>query len=112
VTGTVTILHHSGRYAVKVHNINLGLRVRVSHRFGSFDGIYDTPDAVELARRLNPTVLEGTTIVPTTINLTYKEPPPNSARRRRRRIWRRVSMVVVVMVVNDFHWILCKILQL
>jgi hypothetical protein len=81
-------LHHSGRYAVKVYNINLGLRVRVSHWFGSFDRIYDTP---ELARRLNPPVLEGTTIVPTRIYLTYTEPPPNSARRRRRRgIWRRM----------------------
>jgi hypothetical protein len=77
VTGTVTILDHTGRYAVKVHNINLGLRVRVSHWFGLFDRIYDTPDAVELVRRLNPTVLEGTTIVPT------REPPPNSGGGRR-----------------------------
>jgi hypothetical protein len=72
VTGTVTILDESERYVVMVHNINLGLRVTVWDWRGSLGvKIYNTPDAVELARRLNPNVRT----VPTNINLTYAEQP-------------------------------------
>jgi uncharacterized membrane protein YgcG len=74
VTGTVTILDYTGRQTVKVHNINLGLKVKVLFWFGSGIKIYDTPDAAELARRLNP----GTTTVPTRMNLTLREPPPSN----------------------------------
>jgi hypothetical protein len=74
VTGTVTVLDYTGRHTVKVHNINLGLKVRVLMWFGSHVKVYDTPDAAELARRLDPEI----TTVPTRINLTLREPPPNS----------------------------------
>jgi hypothetical protein len=77
VTGTVTILHHSEGYAVRVHNINLGLKVEYGYGVSYGVKIYDTPDAVELARRLRPGL---TTIVPTRINSTHTElrQPPSS----------------------------------
>ena len=78
VTGTVKVLYHVGTRVVKVHRINLGLKIRVSHWFGDGVRIYDTPDAVELARRLNPNLLGRATIIPTRIDMTIRQPAPSS----------------------------------
>jgi hypothetical protein len=63
------------------YNINLGLKVRASYCLGSRVKVYDTPDAAELARRLNPGILGRATIVPTRIDLylCYDTLPPPEA---------------------------------
>ena len=80
VTGTVTVLHNLslGTSLVKVHHINLGLKISVPHWFGDGVRIYDTPDAVELAGQMNPDLLRGPTIVPTRIDMTIRQPAPSS----------------------------------
>ena len=80
VTGTVNILHHSGTHTVKVHHVNLGLRVNVSRWYGPVVKIYDTPDAVELARRLNPDTVGSYDFVPTRINMTLLDSAPRGGR--------------------------------
>jgi hypothetical protein len=41
---------YTGSHADKVHNIDLGLKVRALHRCSSSVKIYGMPDAKELAR--------------------------------------------------------------
>ena len=79
VTGTVNILHHSGKRVLKVHQVNLGLRIRLSNWRGQVR-IYDTPDAEELARLMAPSILGEATIAPTRVNLMFSLPTPEPVR--------------------------------
>lgn len=76
VTGTVKLLNHLGTHVVKVHRINLGLKITLSNWYGKRIKVYDTPDAVELARRMDHHFREA---APTRIDMTFKQPPPGNA---------------------------------
>ena len=73
VTGTVRILNLQETRVLSVHQINLGLKMTVSNWYGERVKIYNTPDAVELARRLDPHLRGKAVIVPTRINMTLRQ---------------------------------------
>ena len=59
---------------VMMHRINLGLKITLSNWYGKRVKIYDIPDAVELARRMDHH-FRGE-VAPTRIDRTFKQLPP------------------------------------
>ena len=76
VTGTVKLLDYQEIDVVHVHHINRGLKITFSKWCGETVKIYDLPDAVELAKRVDHN-FRGE-VVPTKIDITFKESPPDS----------------------------------
>ena len=68
------VLSHRADRVVRKHYVNLGVKIAVSNWPGRKVKIYETPDAVELARRIDP----GVTVDGTTIELTLTQPDPLS----------------------------------
>ena len=76
VTGTVKLLDYREIDVVDVHHINRGLKITFPKWYGETVKIYDLPDAVELAKRVDHN-FRGE-VVPTKIEMTFKESPPDS----------------------------------
>lgn len=74
ITGTVKVISFQETRVLSTHHINLGLKMTVSNWYGERVKIYDTPDAVELARRLSPHLRGKTIIEPTRVNMTLRQP--------------------------------------
>lgn len=76
VTGTVKIVNHLalGTQVEQVHHINIGLKITVPCWRNDGTRVYDTPDAVELAKKMDPHFLGGDSVIPTRIDMIIRQP--------------------------------------